>query len=92
MPGWTSSSSPSSSSSSFATLLILEAEISESHSSVSGVTALLFRVQAISAPVWLTTKHWVVVDMVEVVAAVDSQNSLPTRDRLVGGWDQVLTD
>ena len=83
MPGWTSSS-PSRSSSKYATLLLFEAEISEeSHSTSSGVTARFFRLHAINAPVWLTLKHWVVVDKVDVVDAVDSQNSFPTRDGLV---------
>ena len=85
MPGWTSSS-PSRSSSSKYALLLFEAEISveSSHSTSSGVTARFFRVQAISAVFWLTLKHWVVVDKVDVVDAVDSQNSLPTRGGLVG--------
>ena len=80
-PGLTSSSP--SRWSMFAALILFEAEIS-TFASTSGSTARFFLPQATRALVaWLTAKHWVVVDNVDVVDAVDCQNSLPTLGDLV---------
>ena len=82
IPGWTPFSPSRSSPSPLATVWLGVAEIGLPVPSTSYSIDLFFLPHAATAP--LVTKHCVVVDNVDVVDAVDSQNSFPTLVDLVG--------